>query len=80
MSIYQIVRYLEGEISLEDLNAGMMPGDSNVLRKMAFDGILSGELAESDQTSDYEMASSTGANTEEMEHQRLNKMAQSSDV
>ncbi|XP_078168856.1 proline-rich receptor-like protein kinase PERK3 isoform X1 [Carex rostrata] len=83
----QIVRYLEGEISLEDLNAGMMPGDSkvktntseqDVLRRMAFGGVLSEDLAESDMTSDYDLQSSTGANTEEMEQQRLNKMEQSS--
>ncbi|KAJ4821166.1 Proline-rich receptor-like protein kinase PERK1 [Rhynchospora pubera] len=79
----QIVRYLEGEISLEDLNAGMMPGDSRVkgsstgsvevFRRMAFGGITSEDYAESDQTSDYEPSTSSGANTEEMEQRRLKK-------
>ncbi|KAJ4732731.1 Proline-rich receptor-like protein kinase PERK1 [Rhynchospora pubera] len=78
-----IVRYLEGEISLEDLNAGMNPGDSHVkgsstgsievFRRMAFGGIISEDYAESDQTSDYEPSTSSGANTEEMEQRRLKK-------
>ncbi|KAJ4821165.1 Proline-rich receptor-like protein kinase PERK1 [Rhynchospora pubera] len=79
----QIVRYLEGEISLEDLNAGMMPGDSRVkgsstgsvevFKRMAFGGITSGDYAESNQTSDYEPSISSGVNTVEMEQRRLKK-------
>ncbi|KAJ4749721.1 Proline-rich receptor-like protein kinase PERK1 [Rhynchospora pubera] len=79
----QIVRYLEGEISLEDLNAGMMPGDSRikgsstgsveVFRRMAFGGITSEDYAESDQTSNYEPSTGSGANSEEMEQRRLKK-------
>ncbi|KAJ1688004.1 hypothetical protein LUZ63_019394 [Rhynchospora breviuscula] len=85
----QIVRYLEGEISLEDLNAGMMPGNSRmkgsstgsveVFRRMAFGGITSEDYAESDQTSYYEPSTSSGANTDEMEH-RLLKKDQSGEV
>jgi hypothetical protein len=89
--IEQIVRYLEGEISLEDLNAGMMPGNSQVkgnsteqevLRRMAFGGIVSEDYAESDQTSEYEPqpTASSGANTEEMEEQRINKREPSGEV
>jgi hypothetical protein len=86
--IEQIVRYLEGEISLEDLNAGMMPGNSEVkgssteqetLKRMAFGGIITEDYTESDQTSEYEPASS-GANTEEMEQQRINKGEKSAEV
>jgi hypothetical protein len=89
--IEQIVRYLEGEISLEDLNAGMMPGNSEVkgssteqetLKRMAFGGIITEDYTESDQTSEYEPepTASSGANTEEMEQQRINKGEKSAEV
>lgn len=84
------MRYLEGEISLEDLNAGMMPGNSEVkgnsteqvaLRRMAFGGIITEDYAESDRMSEYEQTSSSGGvNTEEIELRRINTKERSGEV
>ncbi|XP_072951642.1 proline-rich receptor-like protein kinase PERK1 [Typha angustifolia] len=88
----QIVRYLEGEISLEDLNAGMKPGQSAMqgsgqnaseevrrLRTMAFGSHEYVSSEQSEPSSEYgqrQSESSSGVDTGEIEVQVLNKHSQ----
>ncbi|KAJ3671026.1 hypothetical protein LUZ60_008452 [Juncus effusus] len=82
----QIVRYLEGEISLEDLHAGVKPGDSrahggvssnqvDVLRRMAFGEIISEDLESESSEYNHTQSSSSHADTAEIEMRQLNQQS-----